>query len=96
MVGGLVVFLALQYGLLFFTQRALVPNQALNPILLFALIPSLIVATFYTKKLYEETGNVYTGAFLNTILMTLILQQTLQHILGLLRTLMTFISFLSK
>ena len=73
MVGGLVVFLALQYGLLFFTQRALVPNQALNPILLFALIPSLIVATFYTKKLYEETGNVYTGAFLNTILMTLIL-----------------------
>ncbi len=72
-VGGLVVFLLLQYGLLFFRGKALCPSQALNPILLFALIPSLIVATFYTKSLYEKTGNVYTAAFLNTILMTIIL-----------------------
>ena len=72
-VGGLIVFLLLQYGLLFFRGEALCPSQALNPILLFALIPSLIVATFYTKSLYEKTGNVYTAAFLNTILMTIIL-----------------------
>lgn len=72
-VGGLVVFLLLQYGLLFFRGEALCPSQALNPILLFALIPSLIVATFYTKSLYEKTGNIYTAAFLNTILMTIIL-----------------------
>ncbi len=28
---------------------------------------------FIQKSLYEKTGNVYTAAFLNTILMTIIL-----------------------
>jgi hypothetical protein len=71
-VGGLVLYLILQYGKLFITQTAFWPAQALSSILLFALVPTLIVATLYTKILYKKTGNVYTGAFLNTILMTMI------------------------
>jgi len=71
-VGGLILFLLLQYGTLFATDTAFWPKQSLTSILLFALIPTLIVATIYTKVLYKKTGNVYTGVFLNTLLMTMI------------------------
>ncbi|MBO8139688.1 MAG: alpha/beta hydrolase [Thermosipho sp. (in: Bacteria)] len=72
MFGGITVYLALHYGILFATGRAFYPNQSLSSILLFALIPTLLVAAVYMKKLYKETGNVYTPAFLNAILMTMI------------------------
>jgi hypothetical protein len=71
-VGGLVLFLALQYGFLFAGGRALFPTQALSSILLFGLVPTLVVATLYAKHFFRETGNVYTGAFLNALLMTMI------------------------
>jgi len=71
-VGGLVIYLILHYGVLFMTGTALWPAQALSSILLFALIPTLIVATFFNKIFYKMTGNVYTGVFVNTILMTMI------------------------
>lgn len=71
-VGGLIGYLILQYGKLFITGVANNPDQSLSPILLFALIPTLIVSTIYTKKLYEKTNSVYLGAFLNTILLTMI------------------------
>ena len=71
-VGGLIIWMVLQYGSLFINKIALYPDQSLNSILLFALIPSLIVATVYAKRLYKMTGNVMTAAFLNTILFTMI------------------------
>ncbi len=71
-VGGLVIWLALQYGSLFINKVALYPAQSLNSILLFATIPTLTVATIYAKRLYKMTGNVMTAAFLNTLLFTLI------------------------
>ena len=71
-VGGLIIWMVLQYGSLFINKIALYPGQSLNSILLFALIPSLIVATVYAKRLYKMTGNVMTAAFLNTILFTMI------------------------
>jgi len=71
-VGGLVIYLILHYGKLFIDGQALMPAQALSSILLIALIPTLIVATIYNKYLFKKTGNVYTGAFLNTFLMTMI------------------------
>ena len=71
-VGGLVIYLLLHYGKLFIDGQALWPAQALSSILLFALVPTLIVATIYNKYLFKKTGNVYTGAFLNTFLMTMI------------------------
>lgn len=71
-VGGLVIWMFLQYGSLFINKVAMYPGQSLNSILLFALIPSLTVATIYAKRLYKMTGNVMTAAFLNTILFTII------------------------
>lgn len=71
-VGGLVGWLALQYGLVFTTGVALYPGQALNGILLVALVPCLAIAAVFARKLYEKTNNVWLPAFLNTILFTLI------------------------
>ena len=71
-VGGLVIWMGLQYGNLFINKVAMYPGQSLNSILLFATIPSLTVATIYAKRLYKMTGNVMTAAFFNTVLFTLI------------------------
>lgn len=71
-VGGLIVYLAYHYGSVFATGTAGYPAQALNSILLFALIPTLIVAVIFAKRLYKKTGNVYTAAVLNAVLMTMI------------------------
>ena len=70
-MGGIGIWMILQYGMLFITGHAFYPNAALDGILLVALIPTLAIASCFTKYLYKKTGNVYTGAFLNTILMTI-------------------------
>ena len=71
-VGGLTLFLIYHYGKLFITGSAAVPTLALQPILLYGLIPSLALAAVFTKKLYEKTNNVWLAVFLNSILFTLI------------------------
>jgi hypothetical protein len=71
-VGGLVLWLAAQYGLDFITGVSMYPAQALNSILLFALIPCLALAAVYARKVYEKTNNVWLASFLNTILFTII------------------------
>jgi hypothetical protein len=71
-IGGLAGWMLLQYVLLAATGVSLQPTQALNGILLVALIPCLGIAAVYARKLYEKTNNVWLAAFLNTILFTLI------------------------
>ena len=71
-IGGLVIFLAYQYGKLFLTGTAAVPSLALPGILLFGLVPSLAVAAIFARKFYEKTNNVWTSAFFNTFLFTMI------------------------
>ena len=71
-VGGLVLFLALQYGLLFATGTGFDPSQSLTSIILIGIVPVLLIAALYSKKLTEKTGNIYTSVFFNTMLMTLI------------------------
>lgn len=71
-IGGLVLWLVLQYGVLLLTGRALIPAQALNGIVLIGLTVNLGIATFVTKKALEKTNNVYTGAFLNTIIIGIV------------------------
>ena len=46
-------------------------NNYMLAILLFALVPSLAIASCLAKYLYKKTGSVYVAAFLNTILMTM-------------------------
>lgn len=71
-IGGLALWIALQYGKLFSTGVSLYPEQSLNGILLFALVPCLAIAAVYARYFYEKTNNVWLGAFLNTILFTLL------------------------
>lgn len=71
-VGGLILWVALQYGLLFARGVAMYPGQALNGILLFALIPCLAIAAIYGRKLFARTNNIWLGAFMNTLLFTMI------------------------
>ena len=71
-IGGLVLWVALQYIKLYVTGTAMWPAQSLNGILLFALIPCLAIAAVYARKLAQKTNNIWLGAFLNTILFTVI------------------------
>ena len=70
-MGGILLWLAVQYGVLFATGHAFYPGEALSGILLVALVPTLIVSSCYTKYLYKKTGNVYAAAFLNALLLTI-------------------------
>ncbi|WP_257125440.1 alpha/beta hydrolase family protein [Bhargavaea cecembensis] len=71
-VGGLILYLIYQYGLLFATGTAGYPSESLSSIIVIGLVPVLSVAAVFNLFLYRRTGNVYTGAFLNAVLMTLI------------------------
>ncbi len=71
-IGGLVIWQVLQYGKLFITGVAMWPSVSLNSITLYGTLMILFTSTLITKKFLEKTNNVYTGAFLNTIVVTLI------------------------
>ena len=68
--GGITVYLLRQYITLFATGVAPHPSQALSSILLIAMVPTLAMAACYSRALYKRTGNVWTPAFFNAILMT--------------------------
>lgn len=70
-MGGILLWLIIQYGMDVATGTAFYPNEALSGILLVALVPTLIVSSCYTKFLYKKTGNIYTAAFLNALLLTI-------------------------
>lgn len=71
-IGGLVLYLGYQYGLLFMTGTAGYPGESLSSIIVIGLVPVLLVAAIFNRYFYRKTGNVYVAAFLNTLLMTMI------------------------
>ena len=71
-IGGILLWVIIQYVVLFATGTAWYPTMALNTILLFALIPCLAIAAVYARMLYEKTNNVFLAAFTNTIFFTMI------------------------
>lgn len=71
-VGGLVLWLLNQYGSDFLKGVGAYPSEALNGIVLIALVPCLAIAAVFSKKIFNRTGNVWLAAFLNTILFTMI------------------------
>ena len=68
--GGAIICLARQYITLFSTGVAAHPGSALSGIMLVAMVPTLSIAAIISRYLYKKTGNVWTAAFLNGILMT--------------------------
>lgn len=71
-VGGLMLYLVYQYGLLFITGVAGYPAESLSSIIVIGLVPVLAIAAVFNRYLFRRTGNVYVAAFLNTILITMI------------------------
>ena len=69
--GGIFLWLVRQYGVLFATGVAAHPNAALSGIVLVAMVPTLAIAAILSRALYKRTGNVWTPAFLNAMLMTI-------------------------
>ena len=68
--GGGMLWLIHQYGKLFATGVAAHPGSALSGIVLIAMIPTLSIAAIISRNLYKKTGNIWTPAFLNAMLMT--------------------------
>lgn len=71
-VGGLALYLIYQYGLLFITGTAGYPGESLSSIIVIGLVPILMIAAIFNRYLFKVTGNVYVGAFINTLVMTMV------------------------
>ncbi len=69
--GGIILWLIFQYGTLFATGVSNHPQSALSGIILVAMVPTLAIAAIISRALYKRLGNIWTPAFLNAILMTL-------------------------
>lgn len=46
------------------------PGSALSGIVLVAMVPTLSIAAIISRNLYKRTGNIWTPAVLNAVLMT--------------------------
>lgn len=69
--GDAILWLALQYGILFATGVAMIPGAALSGIVLVATCLTLITTAVITRALYKRLGNIWTAAFINTLLVTI-------------------------
>lgn len=72
-IGGLTLWLALQYIMDFATGVAMFPAQNLNGIVLIAIVPCLAIAAVLAKKIFEKTNNVWLASFVNAMLFTMIM-----------------------
>ena len=68
--GGAILWLLNQYIRLFATGVAAHPGSALSGIVLVAMVPTLSIAAIISRNLYKRTGNIWTPACLNALLMT--------------------------
>ena len=69
---GVLLVVAIQYGTFTTTGEMWQPEMALGYIVLFPMIPILAIATVISRRMTAKTGNIWLGAFINTLLFTLI------------------------
>ncbi len=69
---GIVLVMAIQYGTFRSTGILWQSDMALSYIVLFPIVPILIIATIFSRRLYKRTGNAWLGALINTLLFTII------------------------
>ena len=67
---GLVILLGVQYGQWFITGTSKWTLQ-LPIIYVFAIVPTMILAAWITRKSYAKTGNIWTAVFINTFIFTM-------------------------
>lgn len=68
--GGAALWLAVQYISLFASGVAVYSGSALSGIMLVAMVPTLAIAAIISRNLYKKTGNIWTPACINALLMT--------------------------
>ncbi|MCK4551385.1 MAG: hypothetical protein KAU02_00610 [Tenericutes bacterium] len=70
--GGLLIIVIVQYLGFRITGERTFMDQNLRPILAFATIPLLAITAIISRILYRKTGSIWLGAFINTMLITMI------------------------
>ena len=69
---GVLLVIAIQYGEFTSTGVMWQPDMNLGYIVLFPMVPILAIATVISRRMTAKTGNMWLGAFINTLLFTLI------------------------
>lgn len=69
---GIGLVMVIQYATFRSTGVLWQDTMGLGYIALFPILPILILATFISRILYKKTGNIWLGAFINTLLFTII------------------------
>ncbi|MCM1043383.1 MAG: S9 family peptidase [Corallococcus sp.] len=69
---GIVLVMLIQYGTFRTTGVLWQSDMALGYIVLFPIVPVLVIATIFSRRLYARTGNAWLGAVVNTLLFTII------------------------
>lgn len=69
---GVLLVICIQYGQFRSTGVLWQADMALGYIVLIPMIPNLAVATLISRRMTAKTGNVWLGAFINTLLFTII------------------------
>ncbi|MBO2516960.1 MAG: hypothetical protein CW338_06770 [Clostridiales bacterium] len=69
--GDAILWLAVQYIVLFATGTAFIPGAALSGIVLVATGCTLVTTAVIARALYKRSGNIWTAAFINGILVTI-------------------------
>lgn len=67
-ITGYIIFLAFQYAPLFAGDGLAIPDAALFFIVMFQFFPLFIIGALVSTYFYRKTGHIYTGAFLNALL----------------------------
>ena len=70
LITGYIIFEAWQYGPLFAGGTLAIPAAALWVIVMFQFFPLFAIAAMVSTYYYRKTGHIYTGAFLNAMLVT--------------------------
>lgn len=69
---GVVLVIAIQYGQFTSTGVLWQGDMALGYIVLIPMIPVLAISTVISRRMTAKTGNMWLGAFINTLLFTII------------------------
>lgn len=69
---GILLAMLIQYGVFRSTGVLWQGDMALSYIVLFPIVPVLVIATIYSRRLYERTGNAWLGGVINALLFTII------------------------
>jgi pimeloyl-ACP methyl ester carboxylesterase len=70
LITGYIIFEALQYAPLFGGGTLAIPLANLWFIIMFQLFPIFAIVSLVSTYFYRKTGHIYTGAFLNAMLIT--------------------------